>query len=169
MLFNSLTFLVFFAIVFTLHAMMRSWPQKKGVLLIGSYVFYAAWNPPYVAILLFSTTLDWWLARRIWQSRDEGRRRTLLIISLTANLCLLAFFKYGSFLLTNFRELLALAGIMYAPPRWNVVLPIGISFYTFASLSYTIDVYRREIRGDCTFLDYALFVSFFPISSRVRS
>lgn len=162
MLFNSLTFLVFFAFVFGLHAAMRSWPQKKGVLLAGSYVFYAAWNPPYVAILLFSTTLDWWLARRIWQATDDKRRKILLVISLVANLGLLGFFKYGPFLLENFRELLELAGVAYSPPAWNLVLPVGISFYTFASLSYTIDVYRREIRGDCGFLDYALFVSFFP-------
>jgi D-alanyl-lipoteichoic acid acyltransferase DltB (MBOAT superfamily) len=162
MLFNSLTFLVFFAIVFALHAAVRGWGTKKAVLLIGSYVFYAAWNPPYVAILLFSTTLDWWLARRIWLSNDEHRRRWLLIVSLVANLSLLGFFKYGGFLLENFRELLAAAGVVYAPPAWNIVLPVGISFYTFASLSYTIDVYRREIEGDCGFLDYALFVSFFP-------
>jgi alginate O-acetyltransferase complex protein AlgI len=162
MLFNSLTFLVFFAIVFAVHAITRSWGAKKAVLLIGSYVFYAAWNPPYVAILLFSTTLDWWLARRIWQSDDERRRRWLLIVSLVANLSLLGFFKYGVFLLDNFRELLAAVGVLYAPPAWNIVLPVGISFYTFASLSYTIDVYRREIDADCGLLDYALFVSFFP-------
>ncbi len=151
MLFNSLTFLVFFAIVFALHAVVRGWAAKKGVLLIGSYVFYAAWNPPYVAILLFSTTLDWWLARQIWRSEDPRHRRWLLIVSLVANLSLLGFFKYGGFLLANFRELLAAVGVMYVPPAWNIVLPVGISFYTFASLSYTIDVYRREIEAIAAF------------------
>jgi alginate O-acetyltransferase complex protein AlgI len=162
MLFNSLTFLVFFVIVFLLHRLMPGWGAKKLLLLVASYVFYAAWNPPYVVILLFSTTLDWWLARLIWKSGDVRHRRLLLTLSLVANLSLLGFFKYGNFLLDNARILLAAIGVHYSPPALDIVLPIGISFYTFASLSYTIDVYRREIEGDATFLDYALFVSFFP-------
>ncbi len=93
---------------------------------------------------------------------DDAAARALLVVSLVANLCLLGFFKYGDFLLTNTRDLLTWFGIAYSPPQWNVVLPIGISFYTFASLSYTIDVYRRQIRAESSFLDYALFVSFFP-------
>ena len=162
MLFNSLTFLVFFVIVFTFHRLIPSWGGKKLLLLVASYVFYAAWNPPYVLILLFSTTMDWWLARMIWKSHNPAARRVLLIASLVVNLCLLGFFKYGNFLLQNAQRLLALLGVHYAPPDLDIVLPIGISFYTFASLSYTIDVYRREIEGDAGYLDYALFVSFFP-------
>lgn len=162
MLFNSLTFLIFFAIVFTLHRLMPGWSAKKLLLLVASYVFYAAWNPPYVVILLFSTTLDWWLARMIWKSGKPAERRILLVTSLVANLSLLGFFKYGNFLLDNTQHLLASLGIAYVPPALDIVLPIGISFYTFASLSYTIDVYRREIEGDASYLDYALFVSFFP-------
>jgi alginate O-acetyltransferase complex protein AlgI len=162
MLFNSLTFLVFFVIVFTLHRLMPGWGAKKLLLLIASYVFYAAWNPPYVFILLFSTTLDWWLARLVWKSEGQTRRRVLLTLSLVANLALLGFFKYGNFLLDNTQLLLDTLGVHYAPPALDIVLPIGISFYTFASLSYTIDVYRREIDGDASYLDYALFVSFFP-------
>jgi len=162
MLFNSLTFLVFFVIVFAVHRLIPGWYGKKLLLLVASYVFYAAWNPPYVAILLFSTSLDWWLARLIWKSDSPGRRRLLLTLSLVANLSLLGFFKYGNFLLDNSRLLLGALGVHYAPPSLDIVLPIGISFYTFASLSYTIDVYRREIEGDAGYLDYALFVSFFP-------
>jgi alginate O-acetyltransferase complex protein AlgI len=162
MLFNSLTFLIFFIVVFTLHRVMPGWSAKKLLLLIASYVFYAAWNPPYVVILLFSTSLDWWLARLVWKSQDPRRRRLLLTVSLVANLSLLGFFKYGNFLLDNTRLLLGAFGVHYAPPGFDIVLPIGISFYTFASLSYTIDVYRREIEGDAPYLDYALFVSFFP-------
>ncbi|HKE49388.1 MAG TPA: MBOAT family O-acyltransferase [Rhodanobacteraceae bacterium] len=162
MLFNSLTFLVFFAIVFALHGLLRGWTARKRLLLVGSYVFYAAWNPPYVAILLFSTAMDWWLARLIWQSDDDRRRKRLLLVSLVCNLSLLGFFKYGDFLLHNFQALGATIGVVWQPPRWSIVLPIGISFYTFASLSYTIDVYRREVKGDWSLLDYALFVSFFP-------
>ena len=160
--FNSWTFLVFFGCVFVLHRVMPTWTLRKRVLLLASYVFYAAWNPPYVLILLFSTTFDWWLARRIWRTTDQRRRRLLLLSSLICNLGLLGFFKYGSFLLENFQSLLSLTGVAYHAPQDTIVLPIGISFYTFASLSYTIDVYRREIDADQPWLDYALFVSFFP-------
>jgi D-alanyl-lipoteichoic acid acyltransferase DltB (MBOAT superfamily) len=162
MLFNSLTFLVFFVIVFTLHRLMPGWSGKKLLLLVASYLFYAAWNPPYVFILLFSTSMDWWLARLIWKSSDKRHRQLLLTLSLVANLSLLGFFKYGNFLLENTQVLLSAIGMHYVPPALDIVLPIGISFYTFASLSYTMDVYRGEIEGDAGFLDYALFVSFFP-------
>jgi len=162
MLFNSLTFLVFFAVVLTLHRVLPGAALKKWLLLAASYVFYAAWNPPYVLILWFSTALDWFLARCIFRSAHPRRRRWLLLLSLTSNLGLLGFFKYGQFLQANAAHLLALAGIAWEPPTWNLLLPIGISFYTFASLSYTIDVYRGRIRGDWRLLDYALFVSFFP-------
>ncbi len=162
MLFNSLAFLVFFAAVFALHRLMPSWTAQKRLLLAASYLFYAAWNPPYILILLFSTALDWQLARWLWRCEDDRRRRGLLVLSLVSNLGLLGFFKYGNFLLVNFQAALATVGVLYEPPALDIVLPVGISFYTFASLSYTIDVYRREVRGDWSFLDYALFVSFFP-------
>jgi len=162
MLFNSLTFLVFFAIVFGVYLALREWTARKRLLLVASYLFYAAWNPPYVAILAFSTTMDWWIARLVWRSQNESRRRALLIVSLACNLSLLGFFKYGNFLLQTTATLLAAIGVHYAPPAFDIVLPIGISFYTFASLSYTIDVYRREVKGDWSLADYALFVSFFP-------
>ncbi|HSN16652.1 MAG TPA: MBOAT family O-acyltransferase [Gammaproteobacteria bacterium] len=162
MLFNSLTFLVFFVVVFVLHRLIPGWSGKKLLLLVASYIFYAAWNPPYVVVLWFSTTLDWWLARLVWKSEKPGHRRLLLTMSLAANLALLGFFKYGNFLLENAQRLLAVVDFHYAPPSLGIVLPIGISFYTFASLSYTIDVYRKEIKGDAPYLDYALFVSFFP-------
>jgi len=161
-LFNSLTFLVFFGAVFTLHFLIPTWNGRKGLLLAASYLFYAAWNPPYVLILAFSTTADWWLARRIGLTEDPWRRRALLLLSLACNLSLLGFFKYGGFLLLNFQQAAAAVGLAYQPPAWNIVLPVGISFYTFASLSYTIDVYRRQMRSDCSLADYALFVSFFP-------
>src|ERR1700749_1950639 len=123
MLFNSLTFLVFFAVVFALHRLMPGWGAKKLLLLVASYVFYAAWNPPYVLILAFSTTFDWWLARLGWKSRDPAHRKLLLTLSLVANLSLLGFFKYGDFLLQNTQRLLALLGVHYAPPALDIVLP----------------------------------------------
>ena len=162
MLFNSLSFLVFFATVFLCFGLLRGWGTRKWLLLAASYAFYTAWNPPYVFILIASTCLDWWLARLIWREDRPSRRRLLLIVSLVANLSLLAFFKYGDFVVVNTQVLMGALGIAYHPPLWDVVLPVGISFYTFASLSYTIDVYRKEIAADTPLRDYALFVAFFP-------
>lgn len=162
MLFNSLTFAAFFTVLLLLYTLIGSWVWRKRLLLVGSYLFYAAWNPPYVAILAFSTVMDWWLARRLASAEAPATRKLLLLTSVGANLGLLGFFKYGTFVLANFQALLANIGIVYVPPEFSIILPVGISFYTFASLSYTVDVYRREIRADASLSDYALFVSFFP-------
>jgi D-alanyl-lipoteichoic acid acyltransferase DltB (MBOAT superfamily) len=161
-LFNSLTFVVFFAAVLALHALLRGWGARKRLLLGASYLFYAAWHPPYVVILAFTTIVDWWLARRIAGATDERRRKAFLVLSLAANLSMLGFFKYGGFLLANLGAGLSAAGIAYQPPQWAIVLPVGISFYVFASLSYTLDVYRRRYPANASLLDYSLFVSFFP-------
>lgn len=162
MVFNSLTFLVFFVSVWGTFWILRGWAERKSLLLISSYVFYAAWSPPYALLLLGSTTIDWWLARCIGQTNDPRRRRWLLIVSLASNLLILGYFKYGNFLIQNFQFWLQNFGIAYNPPAVDIILPIGISFYTFASLSYLIDVYRGQIRSDWSWKDYALFVSFFP-------
>ena len=162
MLFNSLTFLVFFFVVYVAFWAMPRRSGRKWLLLVASYVFYAAWSPPYVFVLVFSTSVDWWMARLIGRTENSTHRRGLLVLSLLTNLSLLGYFKYGNFLLDNFVLLLSWFGLQYHKPELGIVLPIGISFYTFASLSYTIDVYRREIKGDTRFTDYALFVSFFP-------
>lgn len=162
MLFNSLSFLVFFVAAYSIFWVLPTSSQKKWTLLIASYVFYSAWNPPFVALLLLATLVDWWLARQIGRSRNPSRRRFLLVTSLASNLGLLGYFKYGNFLLENFELWCATIGVTYHAPESSIILPIGISFYTFASLSYTIDVYRKEIRSDWKFSNYALFVSFFP-------
>jgi D-alanyl-lipoteichoic acid acyltransferase DltB (MBOAT superfamily) len=162
MLFNSLTFVLFFGLVLLIHRTLGNGTAQKRVLLVASYLFYAAWNPPYVLLLFASTTIDWWLARRIGASQSQSRRKLLLLLSLASNLSALAFFKYADFLLSTFVGAATRVGMEFQPLPFDIILPVGISFYTFASLSYTIDVYRREIRGDSAFLDYALFVSFFP-------
>jgi D-alanyl-lipoteichoic acid acyltransferase DltB (MBOAT superfamily) len=161
-IFNSITFLLFFVIVYSLYWMIPGWAGKKRLLLLASYIFYGAWSPPYVFLLLLSTSLDWWLARLIGHTHALRKRRMLLWTSIAGNLGMLGYFKYGDFLLTNFITLLASVGISYHPAETSIILPIGISFYTFASLSYTIDVYRKETQSDWKFSDYALFVSFFP-------
>jgi alginate O-acetyltransferase complex protein AlgI len=131
-------------------------------LLIASYVFYAAWNPPFVLLLMGSTVIDWIVAKRLAATERPAARRALLLVSLVFNLGVLGFFKYGGFLLENFTALLSSLGVQYHPAHWSIVLPIGISFYTFLTLSYTLDVYRREMEPGNSFLDFAFFVTFFP-------
>ncbi|MCA9256606.1 MAG: MBOAT family protein, partial [Phycisphaerales bacterium] len=138
MIFNSLTFLVFFGIVLRLHTAPLSWRAKKLNLLLASYIFYAAWNPPFVALIWLSTLVDWFAAKWMNASDNPNRRRALMLVSLVTNLGLLGYFKYGGFLLENFVELLRMAGVTYRPATSSIVLPVGISFYTFQTLSYTI-------------------------------
>jgi D-alanyl-lipoteichoic acid acyltransferase DltB (MBOAT superfamily) len=162
MLFNSLTFVVFFAVVLILHNLPFAWRVKKINLLLASYLFYAAWNPPFVLLLWLSTLVDWFAARAIYGERRRSRRRAWLILSLAVNLGILGFFKYGDFLLENWQALMAIVGIDYQPATWSIVLPIGISFYTFQTMSYSLDVYLRRAKPAKSFLDFALFVTFFP-------
>ena len=146
MLFNSLTFVVFFAIVLALHNLPLPWKTKKVNLLIASYVFYAAWNPPFVLLLWLSTMVDWWVARRIYDTDRQSRRRALLGISLAVNLGMLGYFKYGGFLLENWAALMSTIGVTWTAPGWDIVLPVGISFYTFQTLAYSLDVYLRRAK-----------------------
>jgi len=161
-LFDSYTFLVFFGIVALVDRLPLPWTLRKGNLLGASYVFYAAWSPPFVVLLWLSTLVDWVAARGMDGARSPGVRRAFLGLSLATNLGLLGFFKYGGFLAAALGDGLASLGFRYAPPALDVVLPVGISFYTFQTLSYSLDVYRRRIRPWRSPLDFALFVSFFP-------
>lgn len=162
MVFNSLIFIAFFAVVLTLHALPFSWTQKKINLLIASYIFYSAWNPPFVILLWISTVVDWFAAQEMIRAKNPWRRHAWMLASVVANLGMLGYFKYGQFLLDNFITLAAALGVHYHPPKFGIVLPVGISFYTFATLSYTLDVYLRRATPARNFLDYALFVTFFP-------
>jgi alginate O-acetyltransferase complex protein AlgI len=162
MIFNSLTFVLFFAIVLALHSAPFPWRQKKINLLLASYLFYAAWNPPFVILLWVSTVVDWWAAQAMVKSEKKSTRRAWMLISVVVNLGMLGYFKYGEFLLENFTALMSSIGVAYQPPEWNIILPVGISFYTFATLSYTLDVYLKRAKPATNFLDYALFVTFFP-------
>ncbi len=162
MLFNSLTFIVFFSIVLALHYSPLSWRTKKINLLFASYIFYAAWNPPFVIILWLSTVVDWFVAKKMHKTENKSNRRWLLAISLIVNLGLLGFFKYGRFLLENFVALMQMMGINYAPAAPDIILPVGISFYTFQTMAYSLDVYLRRGKPADSFLNFALFVTFFP-------
>ena len=162
MLFNSLTFIVFFVLVLALHNAPLSWSTKKTNLLIASYLFYAAWNPPFVILLWISTVIDWHVAKRLFVEKARSRRRMLLAVSVVVNLGLLGYFKYIGFFAANAMYLARTLGF---EPSWmslEVILPVGISFYTFQSMSYTIDVYRRALPATRSATDFALFVAFFP-------
>ncbi len=162
MLFNSLTFIVFFAVVLLLHNLPFSWRTKKTNLLIASYLFYAAWNPPFIILVWLSTVIDWHVAHKIHTTNTQSKRRLLLMISILVNLGILGFFKYGDFLLENWQALMAVFGIDYQVPEWSIILPVGISFYTFQTMAYSLDVYFKRAAPTKSFLDFALFVTFFP-------
>ena len=162
MLFNSLIFVVFFAVVLGAYWTIRSWETRKNLLLAASYVFYGAWNPPFALLLFATTALDFLLGARIAAAQRPATRKAWMIASVTSNLSMLGFFKYGNFALENTRWLLAHLGVAYNPPHLDVFLPIGISFYTFHSLSYTLDVYRGVCAPTRSLRDFTLAVSFFP-------
>lgn len=162
MVFNSLTFIVFFIILLGLHYAPFSWKVKKVNLLIASYIFYAAWNPVFILLLWLSTVVDFFVGRALYEQTDPVKKKLLLVISLIGNLGMLCFFKYGGFLLDNFVDLVNLIGWDFHPAKPNIILPAGISFYTFTTLCYTIDMYRKESQPVKSLLDFSLFVTFFP-------
>src|SRR5258707_12256982 len=162
MLFNSLTFVVFFVIVVAAYWSIRSWNARKNLLVVASYIFYGAWNPPFAALLFSTTAMDFWLGRQMAKGKGRRPRRAWLVGSVCMNLSMPGFFKYGNFLLQNFQWLLARIGIIYQPPHLDILLPVGISFYTFHSLSYTLDIYRDVLKPTKSLRDFVLDVSFFP-------
>ena len=164
MLFNSLEFLIFAIVVFGIHFWVIPRDRivaRRFFLTVASYFFYMSWNPPFGLLLLFSTALDYFVGLRLQRS-DGGMRRMWLCLSLLGNLGMLSFFKYGDFLSRAFYDLVGAPLGYSAPPVLDVLLPVGISFYTFQSLSYTIDIYRRQLEPTRSFLDFAFYVSFFP-------
>ena len=161
MQFDSATFVAFFAAVLIAYALTPGWSARKNWLLAASWFFYASWNPWFLPLLIGSASLDWWMALRM--DRAQGRaRRAWLAATVCINLLVLGYFKYIGFLADNLNTLLASAGLRVLAPEHSIVLPIGISFYTFHSLSYCIDVYRRKFPPTHRWRDYALYVAFFP-------
>jgi len=149
-----------FALLFVLFRALP-WRAGRWLLLVASYAFYGSANPWYCLLLFASTFVDYVVALRLSASSDPRWRCTLLAVSVGVNLCILGFFKYGDFLTSNLDVVLAWAGC--APlPLLDLVLPVGISFYTFQTLSYTIDVYRRRIEPTRSLSSFALYVAFFP-------
>ncbi len=167
MSFNSLQFALFLVVVLAGHLVLQGGARNRASrlwLLASSWFFYAAWSPLYLLFLLLSTTVDWALALGMARSRSRAARRVLLGLSLVSNLGILGWFKYGTLLAESALGLLALVGVGgdLSPRPLDLLLPVGISFYTFQSLSYSIDVYRGTIVARRSFLDVALYVAFFP-------
>ncbi len=163
MLFNTATYGVFLLVVLALHWPLKTRPRPRQVLLLAaSYVFYGAWSVKYLALLAFSTLLDFGVGLALAKAHRPALRRGLLGASLVGNLGLLAAYKYYGFFAANLAALLSELGVQGALPVLEVALPVGISFYTFQTLSYTIDVYRRAIAPTRDLIEFALFVAFFP-------
>ncbi len=161
MLFTELNFWVFFAVVMLAYILLPHRAQNR-MLLVASYVFYGAWDWRFLGLILFSTIVDYLVGFRMGAITSQARRRQLLWISIGVNLGLLGVFKYFGFFVESFSALLASIGYQADPFMLSIVLPVGISFYTFQTLSYTIDIYRRDLKPTKDFLDFALFVAFFP-------
>lgn len=161
MLFNSLPFLVFLAAVLAVRPRLSHRNQNR-FLLLASYLFYGWWDWRFLALLWFSTLLDYGVGRGLGATDAPGRRRALLAASLTGNLGLLAVFKYFDFFAGSAAALLARCGLQADLPTLRVALPVGISFYTFQTLGYALDVYRRRLAPARNLADFALYVAFFP-------
>jgi D-alanyl-lipoteichoic acid acyltransferase DltB (MBOAT superfamily) len=161
MLFNSYIFWVFFAVVITLYFRLPHKYQNR-MLLVASYIFYGYWDYRFLSLIFISTVVDYFVALRIADSNETKIRKRLLLLSIGTNLGFLGFFKYYNFFSNEFASMLSSLGMDVSLPVLNIILPVGISFYTFQTLSYTIDTYRRKVDPTDKFLDFALYVSFFP-------
>ncbi len=165
MLFNSLGFAVFLPVVFLLYWFVA--PQKRqwqnALLLVASYYFYGCWDVRFLGLLLFSTLLDYFTARRIYLAGSPSLRKAWLLVSLFINLGLLGVFKYYHFFAESMASLLSALGMESPLPVLSFILPLGISFYTFHGLSYVLDVYHHKTAPEPNLVTYGLFVSFFPL------
>ena len=161
MLFNSVQFFVFFGIVLGLYRLLDHRWQNR-MLLIASYIFYGAWDWRFLSLIWISTFIDFWCGGRMQRAADQRSRRRFLMISVVSNLGILGFFKYFNFFSENLIRLAEAAGWNLHPATLDIILPVGISFYTFQSMSYTIDIYRGELKAHDSLLEFALFVAFFP-------
>ena len=165
MLFNSIGFIVFLSIVFVLHWFIanKSLKGQNLLLIVASYFFYSCWNYKFLFLLIFSTFLDYYTGIKISESENIRNKKLWLSLSITVNVAFLAFFKYYNFFAVSFAEAASDFGFHTDPWVLNIILPVGISFYTFHGISYVIDMYNNRIKPEKNFINYSLFVSFFPL------
>ena len=164
MLFNSLDFAVFLPIVFILYwfATQRNLRLQNALIVAASYVFYGWWDWRFLSLIIFSTMVDYSIGKRLKSEEKQGIRKLLLWSSIIVNLGFLGFFKYYNFFLDNFIAAFSLLGQEIQANSLNIILPVGISFYTFQTLSYTIDVYKKKLEPTEDFIAFSAFVCFFP-------
>ncbi|MEO1011527.1 MAG: MBOAT family O-acyltransferase [Bacteroidota bacterium] len=164
MLFNSIDFALFLPVVFLLYWFVTYGNLKlqNFLVVLASYIFYGWWDWRFLSLILFSTVVDYSVGRLLMDENRQARRRVLLWISIIINIGFLGFFKYYNFFAENFIAAFSLFGTEFRASSLNIVLPVGISFYTFQTLSYTMDVYRRKMDATKDFIAFAAFVSFFP-------
>lgn len=165
MFFNSLQFAIFLPLVFFAYWFVpnKSKTSQNFILIVASYFFYSCWDWRFLFLLIFSTLLDYFSALQIENSKTDSQRKFWLWLCISINVGFLGIFKYYNFFVSSFSELLGSFGLHSNLILLKVILPVGISFYTFHGLSYTIDIYYRRIKAERNFVDYSLFVSFFPL------
>jgi alginate O-acetyltransferase complex protein AlgI len=164
MLFNSLDFAIFLPIVFILYWFItqRNLTLQNALIVIASYVFYGWWDWRFLSLIVFSTLVDYTIGRELQTTENQKKRKLLLWSSILVNLGLLGFFKYYNFFVDNFIQAFSFFGQSIQPNTLDIILPVGISFYTFQTLSYTIDVYKKKLEPTKDIVAFAAFVSFFP-------
>ncbi len=164
MLFNSIDFLIFLPIVFIIYwfVVNKNIKLQNLFIVIASYVFYGWWDWRFLSLIIFSTMVDFIIGLKLENQKNQKKRKLFLWVSILTNLGLLGFFKYYNFFVENFITAFSFLGYEFSPSTLNIVLPVGISFYTFQTLSYTIDVYKEKLKPTKDFIAFAAFVSFFP-------
>ena len=164
MLFQTIHFLFFFIVVFVIYwfTLSRNHHRQNIFLLIASYLFYGLWDYRFLSLIAISTIIDYFVGLRLGKTEDKKQRKFLLLLSLVGNLSMLAFFKYYNFFVESLAYNFGIIGIGMSDLTMDIILPVGISFYTLQTLSYTIDVYREKINPTTDFVAFSAFVSFFP-------
>nr|WP_321223013.1 MBOAT family O-acyltransferase [uncultured Psychroserpens sp.] len=164
MLFNSIDFAIYLPIVFIIYWLLnhKNLKAQNTFLVIASYIFYGWWDWRFLSLILFSTLVDFILGQLLAKENSTNKRKLFLWLSVLTNLGLLGFFKYYNFFLDNFTHAFSWLGTPISGRSLNIILPVGISFYTFQTLSYTIDIYRKQLQPTKDFIAFAAFVSFFP-------
>src|SRR5215831_2970748 len=161
MVFNSITFLIFAGIFFPLYFLAKG-KYRLWLILIASYIFYGWWDWRFLSLIMISTFMDFNFGKLIGATEEPHKRKLFLIFSMIMNLGFLGFFKYFNFFVDSFVRLMHTFGLQPGVSSLQIILPIGISFYTFQSLYYTIDIYRREIPVERRILKFAAFIALFP-------
>ena len=164
MLFNSIDFAIFFPIMYVIYwSINKTRLNIQNIFIVfSSYFFYACWDYRFLSLIIFSTIIDYFSALKIVSEKNQNKRKLILYVSIFSNLGILFFFKYFGFFIENFQSVFSFFGAKVNISSLNIILPVGVSFYTFQTLSYTIDVYRKNILPTRDFISFSAFVSFFP-------